>query len=104
MGACSHDNSEIAAIKALREACTPIYFSRGKPRPVKQVLEKMDGPVDHIELFASGEYDHLLLKLFNSAKEQNFNEIPVFSGNIVERLHHKNFKVYISDMTTKRVR
>ncbi|MFY9288605.1 MAG: YcaO-like family protein [Alphaproteobacteria bacterium] len=103
MGAASHDDVGTACLKALREACVPLYFPRGKPRPPQEVLDKLNEPTDHVELYATGAYDDLILKLFGSDERRHFNDVRRFNGYIAERLQ-KKFDVYIADLTTKRVK
>lgn len=104
IGAASNDDQETACIKALREAQSSFHLSLKHPRPSQEVLEALQSPSDHMELYASGDYDNLLLDIFSSPKRKMFSDIKQFSGGVVERIQSMGMKVFMADLSVVGVR
>jgi thiazole/oxazole-forming peptide maturase SagD family component len=104
IGAASNDDVTAACLKAVREACVPLYFAKGEGRRAQRIVDTLKEPADHVELYASGDYDHLLLKLCSSTNVREFAEIHSFEGKITHRLHQKGFQIFIADIKARRLR
>lgn len=104
IGLASSDNVEITCLKALREAKINTKLKRSAPRSPEEVLDKLSKPKDHLELYATGRYDDLLMGFFGSADERAFDQIRRFSGNLSDRILNAGYDVFVSDLTAYSVK
>ena len=104
MGASSQDDVELCCWKALCEASLTIVMPRRKLRRPDEILRTLNGPGDHAELYATGEYDHLLDAFFGSTELHDLSDLAHFSGNILQRLQHAGSDVYVANIADPRTR
>ncbi len=78
IGTSSDDDKESACLKALQEASINFRFFEAKPKPAAEVLKELSAPKDHMELYAGGEHDDVLLKFFGSSELRKFPRCEFF--------------------------
>jgi len=103
IGAASHDDPAFACRKAIREAAVPLCLSTRAPRPADEVLKLIDLPADHLELYAAGAFDDLLMRLFGSGTTKSLGDVRRFAGDIVHRLQGAGYEIYIANLANRRV-
>ncbi len=97
-GAASKDDPEEACLKAISEAQINFSLFQAKPRAAKKVLQELTGPKDHLELYAKGDHDDILMSFFGHEADYNFADIKAFSGNIVERIQNNGMDIFVADL------
>ena len=104
IGAASNDDLEEACLKAFEEAQINFSFFNAKPRPAADVLDTLCSPKDHMELYAGGEFDDLLLEFFGGGTSRDYGDIRSFSGTIMERIRDRGLDLFVADLGNKRIK
>jgi thiazole/oxazole-forming peptide maturase SagD family component len=98
VGASSNDDVETACLKALDEAHLLLTLSQGFNKPSEKSPDDLRTPLDHIELYATGRHDDLLLTLFCSSIIRDFSDIKRFSGSVTERILNSGLDIFIAHL------
>lgn len=104
IGAASREAFEEACSKAIREALINFTCFSAKPRAAATVLTHLTGPMDHLELYAGGENDDLLMKFLGSHDQRTFSHVKSFHGSVVDRIHEAGMEVLVADVVSTWVR
>ncbi|MDD3288828.1 MAG: YcaO-like family protein [Alphaproteobacteria bacterium] len=100
IGLSCKDNVEAACLKAMDEA--HLIFSHTKSKSLLKVAGQEMGsdhsPSAHLELYASGCHDKLIIEFLSSTDTHNFSQVCKFSGCIVDRIHKAGLEVFVASL------
>lgn len=101
IGCSSKPSLEEAVIKATCEAQMALLHSGPIPA-AEEVLASISTPTDHLHLYASRKYDHLLMRLFNGPTEA-FSEPKHLRAEIAARIDAAGLDLLVADLTHPRI-